>query len=168
MITQKEESLQTALQKCGLRELPKAIKLEDTRMCMSAIMLTKRVNGTEAYVYAENDGNGNLSIVADYGPCVAIYSIESIHPVKMLDKKIMPDLRSDKQIIEYLCKSAYDRSEIEPLLSKEGKTAEQIKADRETVRQYIGKVAVGFAKRQQAEAERVDEIKNYKSRISHE
>ena len=165
MIGIKEETLQMALQKTGLRELPKALKPSDMQTFLSAIVLTKRINGIESYAYAENDGDGGINIKEDFGPCVRIQSIESIHPVKTIDRKILPDLRSDKQIVEYLCKSRYDKNEIEGLLSKDGKTIEQIKEDRAIIKGYISKQAIDFAKRKDAEESRVNEMKSYKSRV---
>lgn len=166
MISQKEESLQLALQKTGLRKLPKAMKQDGTQTFLSAIVLTRRSNGTEAYAYAENDGDGKPHIKKDFGPCVTIASIEEVYPVQILDKKVIPDLRSDKQIMEYLSKGGYERSEIETLLSRADKTSEQINSDRNKVKQYVTRVAIECERRRAQEEERVAKIRSYKSRIN--
>lgn len=168
MITIKEASLQECLQVAGLIELPRSISPDENVAFMKAIVLTLRTNGQEAYCIAENDGDNGLSIVSDFGPSVAIRSIISIHPTQMIDKKVLPDFRSDKQIISYLCKSHYDNVLIERLLSKKDKTPEQIKADRDTIRGYVFKIAIEAAKKKENERERVENIKSYTSRIKNE
>lgn len=162
----KEESLYQCLQKTGLRELPEAFSPADNDKYtyLSAIVLTARTNGMEAYCVAENDGTG-LSVKHDYGPCAAIREIKAIYPVRKLDRSVVPDLRNDNEIKKYLCKNLYSTQEIETLLSRDGKSDERIKADREKVFQYVIKASVDFSNRKKQEAVRVAEVKSYKSRI---
>lgn len=154
------------LQKTGLRELPEALTYDenDKYTFLSAIVLTVRMNGMEAYCVAENDGTG-LSIRHDFGPCIAIREITRIFPIQRLDRSIVPDLKNDAEIRQYLCKNLYSTQEIDALLAYDGKSKEQIKADREKIFQYIIKASVDFSNRQKREVERVAEVKSYKSRI---
>lgn len=163
----KEESLYRCLQKTGLRELPEAITPTDNDKYtwLSAIVLTARTNGMEAYCVAENDGAG-LSIKHDFGPCVAIREIKTIYPVRKLDRSVIPDLRNDNEIRQYLCKSLYSTQEIDALLSVDDKSDTQIKTDREKLFQYIVKASVDFSNRKKQEEARVAEVKSYKSRIT--
>lgn len=166
-VTIKESSLQGCLQKLGLRALPKQ-ETGDRNNILQAVVLTRRTNGMESYCIAENDGSGKLAITKDFGPCAAIYSILAVYPIQSVDKKILPDFRSDKQIVDYLCKSIYNKEDIERLLSKEGKSPEQIKTDRKTVKDYVVKTAIDFEKRKAKEVERVAEVNAYTSRIQNE
>lgn len=165
MISQKEESLQACLQKVGLRVLPPALEKGSNDSFLTAIVLTKRMNGTEAYCYAENDGDNKPSIKIDYGPSVSIASIEAVYPVQRIDSRVVPHLRNDEEIVQYLCKNRYDTADIEKLLDNAGKTSDMIEKDRATVRSYILKTAIEFKKLNAKEEERVEEIKNYSKRI---
>lgn len=163
----KEISLQECLRKTGLRELPEPVAEGDydRYTFLSAIVLTVRMNGTEAYCVAENDGTG-LSIKHDFGPCSAIREITAVYPLQRLDRRVVPDLRTDEAIMQYLCKNKFSAEEIAALLSRDGKTDAQIKADRDKIRQYIVKTAVDENNRKKQEESRVAEVKSYKSRIS--
>ena len=162
----KDESLYQCLQKTGLRELPDAVTQQDNDKYtyLTAIVLTVRTNGMEAYCVAENDGAG-LSVKHDYGPCAAIREIKAVYPVRKLDRSVVPDLRNDAEIKQYLCKSLYSTQEIDALLSTDGKSPEQIKSDRDKIFQYVVKASVDFSNRKKQETERVAEVKSYKSRI---
>lgn len=168
MISIKDETLQGCLQKVGLPSLPDAIASDgsDGKTFLKAIVLVKRINGQESYCIARNDGYGKPEVIQDFGPYLPIHSIVSIHPVVALDKKVIPDLQSDEDIITYLCKSLYNEADIRALLDKGNKTPEQIKKDRAMVNGYIRKAAIDFATRQEKEVERVKESKTYKSRIT--
>lgn len=165
MISQKEESLQQCLQKVGLRELPPALEKGSTDSFLTAIVLTKRMNGTEAYCYAENDGDNKPTIKIDYGSSIGIVEIVSVHPVQRIDSRVVPHFRNDEEIVQYLCKNRYDKADIENLLDNTGKTSYMIEKDRATVRSYILKTAIEFQKLNAKEEERVEEIKNYSKRI---
>lgn len=153
-MTPQEETLQYALQDFGLRALPKEWKPNSNIIMIDGIAEVLKVGNIREYVKVSYDGH-KVSINRDYGQCLAIVKIEKIYAVNTVDKSILPDLRSDKQIIQYLCKSVYNVSDIEKLLSKEGKTPEQIKADREVIKGYINDLALKYQKRKLAEEKRV-------------
>lgn len=165
MITQKEESLIKCLNKVGLRELPPALEKGSADSFLTAIVLTKRMNGTEAYCYAENDGDNKPTIKIDYGPSIGIVEIVSVHPVQRIDSRVVPYLRNDEEIVQYLCKNRYNKDDIEKMLDDTNKTSDMIKKDRATVRSYILKTAIELQKLKVQEEERVEEIKNYSKRI---
>lgn len=169
-MTIKDETLQLCLQKAGLTELPEAISVDgsDGKTFMTAIALTLRSNGMESYCVVENDGMGKPFIKADFGPLAAVVEIKNIYPVQALDKSVLPPFKSDEDIVKYLCKSLYSEKEIRPLLNDNLKNKEQIAKDHATVKGYIVKAAMDFAKRKAAESERVKEIKTYKSRIKND
>lgn len=163
----KEETLQLALQKTGIRSLPKALTPNDSRVWITAIVLCRK-GGFETYALANNDGKGNPSITHDFGPCIVISEILSVHPIDCLDKRFTPDLRSDKAIITFLSKNGYDEALITAMLDKSAHdTAEEAKADRAKVKGLINQVAIMLAKKMLAEEERCKEIKDYANRIKH-
>lgn len=165
-MTPKEETLQLALQKTGLRALPKALTPNDSRVWITAIVLCRK-GSFETYALANNDGSGKPSITHDLGPCITISQILSVHPVEVLDKRFTPDLRSNDAIIKFLSKNGYDESLIASLLSKDDKTLEQAKEDKGIVKSYINNVAIILAKKTLAEEERCKGIKEYANRIQH-
>lgn len=160
-MTPKEETLQLALQKSGLRALPKALSANDNKIWLNAIVLVQKM-GIENYCMAVNDGNGNPSITQDFGQCIAISKILSIHPIEVLDRKYTPDLRSDKQIVEFLSKNGHNPDTITAMLDKtKHATPEDAKAARDKVKQYINQAAIKIARRQIAEKDRVNAIKEF-------
>lgn len=162
----KDETLQLALKEAGIISLPRGMSSASDKIWISAIVLTKRINGQESYAYALNDGSGKPVIKADFGPYLAISQILSIHPVESVEKRFQPDLRSDKQIVTFLSKNGYNPVEIEALLDKKTHdTPESIRSDRAKVKSYVTKVAITLAKQTLMEEKRVKDIKNYNSRI---
>lgn len=161
MITPKEETLQLALQDYGLRALPKAYNRDSGTVWITGIALVTKVLGQQEYVKCTNNGLGVPVITRDYGAVASIISVDAIYPVDCVDKRFTPDLRSDKAIITFLSKNGHQPSVIESLLSKEGKTPEQIKTDRATTRQYINQAAIKIAKKTLAEEARIAEMHKY-------
>lgn len=161
----KEETLQLALQKTGLRALPKAISANDTRVWINAIVLVQKM-GMETYCLAQNNGDGKPSITQDFGPCYAISEILSIHPIEVIDRRFTPNLRSDKAIVAFLSKNGYDEALITAMLDKSAhNTPEEAKADREKVKQFVMQVAIKIAQKTIVEEERCREIKEYAKRV---
>lgn len=159
MISVKEETLQLALQKTGLRELPKALLSDSQTVWVTAIVRVRKLTGIENYCLASNDGDGNVKITKDFGPAMVIKEILSIHPIETLDKRFKPDLRSDKAIIAFLVKNGYDEALITSMLDKKSHdTPESAKADRITVQTYVNKVAIGLSQRMLAEEKRCKNI----------
>ena len=161
-MTPQEETLQLALQETGLRALPSKITSGYNKTWLRAIALVTKIGGRKEYCLCDNDGNGRPIIKRDFGACAAIVSIDDLFPYEETEKADIPVLKTDKQIITYLCKSKYDKAEIEALLSTEGKTKEQIAADRATIDGYIKDLAVGYQKRKSDEVRRVRNLKNKK------
>lgn len=159
MITKKEETLQRCLEKTGLRKLPSTV--QEGKVWIDGIALVKRINGQEDYVLVQNDGDNNPNVVQDFGPCVMIHTIETIYPVNTVDRKFVPDLRSNKAVTEFLVRYNYDKDEITALLDKEGKTADRIAADRAKIKNYITKTSIRIAKDSIAETNRCLEIHKY-------
>lgn len=157
-MTPLEETLQLALQDFGLRALPKEWKPNAGAIFVDGIALVVKATGKEYARVANSDGK--ISIVRDYGRCSMVIAVEKYYAVNTIDKSAIPDLRSDKQIVQYLCKSVYDPAEIEALLSKEGKTPEQAKADRDEVKRRVNDLALKYQKRKLAEEKRVKNIGN--------
>lgn len=162
----KDETLQLALREAGVKTLPKSITPSDNMVWISAIALTKRINAQESYVCVVNDGEGNPIIKRDFGPYIAIADIISIHPIEMLNKRFIPDLRSDKQMIGFLEKNGYNPTIIANMLDKNSHaTPEAAKTDRARVKSFIHKAAIEIAKKALSEDKRIDKMKDYASRI---
>lgn len=164
MITPKDESLQMCLQKTGLRALPKALSQGENKIWINAIVLVRKI-GIENYCLATNNGFGLPQITQDFGPCIAITQIVSIHPIECVSGKFVPDLRSKQQIITFLVKNGHNEAVITELLNKDGKTPEQIKEDKAIVQGYINRAAVSLAKQELAERERCRNIREYAEKV---
>lgn len=165
MITVKQETLQRALEKTGLRELPKQIAADSTQIWITAIVMVEKAGGLQSYCLATNDGDGGVAITHDFGPSIAITKILSVYPVETLDKRFRPDLRSDKQVIIFLGKHGYDEATVAKMLDKAShETAESLAEDRRKVRAMVNKVAIGLSKQTLAEEDRCRNI-GMKSRI---
>lgn len=165
-MTDKDESLQLALQKVGLRSLPKEY---DGRgeVWIKAIALTERANGTQSYVLVENDGNGEPIVKRDLGKAVRIIGISAIYPYETMGKIQKPNLPFDSDTVIFLTKHGYNKEEIETLLNNEGKSREKVISDRAIVQKYIEEVSVRLATQKSNEIERQKEKnKSYKSRIT--
>lgn len=152
MITIKDKTLQECLEKTGLRELPKP--LQEGKVWIDGIALVTRINGIESYVLVQNDGEGNPNVVRDFGPCVMIKKIETIYPLNVLDKRSLPDLRSNKAMLDFLVRFGHDKEKAVALLNKDEKTEDEIAADRAAVKNSIFKIAIKLAKDNFAEEER--------------
>lgn len=138
--------LEEALRVAQVGDLPPEIDKDYKKHWLKAIVKIQRANGYIGYCLAVNDGNGGANIIRDFNPTGIIASILSIHPYEEATHNIIPRFANDAQVIKYLCKSDFKRSDVEPLLVTEGKTPEQIKADREIVRGYISQVAAKQAR----------------------
>lgn len=160
-ISEYDYTLVEALKAAHISVLPKAIMTEYNKIWVNALCLVTKAGGRQGFCLCENDGNGNCVIKQDFGTCATIIHIDTIFPYVEVDKKYIPDLRSDKQIIEFLCKSEHRRSDIEALLSKDGKTDEQIKADRATVKEYVNRLALKNAKMNEIERIRCERVVEY-------
>lgn len=138
-------TLETALRVAQLGDLPPAIDDAYKKHWLKAIVKIQRSNGEIGYCLAVNDGNNKPRIIRDFNPTGIIVRVLSVHPYEESTRNIIPSFRSDEQILNYFRKTDFKREEIESLLSKEGKTSEQIKADRELLNSYITQVAIGQA-----------------------
>lgn len=143
-----------ALKAIGWPDLPKAIDADYKKTWIQAIVKVRKYNGMESYALAVNDGDGKPRIIRDFGPAAIIAEVLSIHPYKEVESKavVVPRFVNDAQRIKYLHKFGHKDDDIAALLSKEGKTPEQIKADRETVDGYLEQAAIK-QERRLAEAE---------------
>lgn len=164
-ITVKQETLQRALQLTGLSELPKPLTQSNNATWIRAIVLVTKLGGIQSYCLADNNGFGLPAIKHDLGPSKCIVSIDAIYPYEKLDKRFTPDLRSDKQIVEFLSRNGHNAASIEALLSKEGKSQDDITADRAIVKSYIYNAGIQLAKKTLDEEQRCAEIKQYTKRI---
>lgn len=156
-----EETMMECLSACGLRELPPKLDATDKRTWLRAICEVLKVGGRREFCLCENDGKGTVVIKRDFGICASIVQVCAIHPFEFADKTIVPTFKRDAEILHYLSKSCYDRAEIEKLLSIDGKSPEQIEADRSEITRRINDVALGMQKRKADEKKRVEEIKKF-------
>lgn len=138
--------LEEALRVAQIGDLPPEIDGNYKKHWLKAIVKIQRSNGNIGYCLAVNDGNGGANIIRDFNPTGIIVNILSVHPYEEATRNIIPRFANDAQVIKYLCKSDFNRSDVELLLATEGKTPEQIKADREVVNSYIMQVATKQAR----------------------
>lgn len=134
--------LEEALSIARLGDLSPAIDEKYRKQWIKAIVKVQRSNGSTGYCLAVNDGSDKPLIVRDLCPNGIIVNILSIHPYEESSDNIIPHFKSDAQVVKYLCKNRYDRAEVERLISLEGKTPEQIKADRDILKGYIRAAAM--------------------------
>lgn len=167
-LTEKETTLQECLQECGLRELPSAIGADYKGTWLRAIALVTKVGGRKNYVLCENDGHGHPNIKRDFGYCAAIVFVDFIYPYEFADNTIVPTFKDDNEIIHYLCKSRYDRVEVESLLAVDSKSPEQIEADRSEINRRINDIALSAQKSKIEEKKRVRAIKEYAEKVKSE
>lgn len=133
--------LEEALRIAQLGDLPPAIDDAYKRHWLKAIVNIQRSNGEIGYCLAVNDGNNKPRIIRDFNPTGIIVRVLSVHPYEESDRDIVPRFVNNEQILKYLCKYGYQRSELTALITKDGKTAEQINADNELIKGYIRQVA---------------------------
>lgn len=158
-MTPLEETLGEVLSDFGIRELPPEWNPNGDTTLVDGIALVVKATGNEYCKVANKDGK--TSVVKDYGRCAAILRIEKIFAVNTISKFNIPQFKSKDEVIHFLCKSVYDRAEVEALLSTDNKSPEQIKADRSEIKRRIDELLIGYANRKNAERKRVDEIKQY-------
>ena len=143
-------TLESALRVAQIGDLPLAIDETYKKHWLKAIVKIQRSNGETGYCLAVNDGNNKPRIIRDFNPTGIIVRVLSVHPYEESTRNIIPFFNTEEQVIKYLCKSDFKRSEVEALLSKEGKSKEQIEADKEQIKGYIRQVSMKQA--QQVEA----------------
>lgn len=136
------KGLEIALKVAQVGDLPPEIDKDYKKHWLKAIVKIQRTNGDIGYCLAVNDGSDKPNIVRDPYPTGIIAGVLSIHPYEECDKNILPRFQNDEQVVRYLCKSDFSRSEIEPLIAVDGKTPEQIERDRNVLRGYIKQVAI--------------------------
>lgn len=163
-----EQTMMECLSATGLRELPPKLDANEKRTWLRAIALCTKVGGIKNYVLCENDGHGHPNIKRDFGYCAAIVFVDFIYPYEFADNTIVPTFKDDNEIIHYLCKSRYDRSDIESLLSVDGKSPEQIEADRSEINRRINDIALSAQKSKIEEKKRVRAIKEYAEKVKSE
>lgn len=149
-MSSQEITMQECLSVTGLRMLPAKITPSYDKTWIRAIALVTKAGGRREYVLCENDGHDKPVIKRDFGICAAILRIEEIYPYEEADRTIVPMFKNDAEIIHYLCKSKYDKAEIEALLKA---------GDREEIQRRIHEVALGMQKRKKSEEERVRKMK---------
>lgn len=154
-----EQTMMECLSATGLRELPPKLDANEKRTWLRAIALCTKVGGIKNYVLCENDGHGKAVVKRDFGRAACIVFIDSIHPYEFADNTIVPTFKDDNEIIHYLCKSKYDRAEIEALLKN---------GDREEINRKINAVAMSAQKSKKSEEARVKKIKEYAEAVKAE
>ena len=158
MLTPKQITLQEALSDAKLTDLPKEWTPDSNVTWITAIVLCTKIGGIHEYVRCVNDGDNRPIVKRDYGKPATIIKYDRIFPIHTLEKRFMPDLRSDKAIIAFLEKCGYKTEVIEAKLNKEGKSPEDVKADRAVVKTLVTKAAIKLAQTTLAEEERCKNI----------
>lgn len=139
------DTMVSALNECGLGELP--TKLGRSDVWAKAILKVTKSDGSRNYCIAENTQDTFPKIIKDYGNMAAITKIEAIYPVLLLDKTNMPDLRSQKDCINYLSVHGVDKDMVAKLLNTkdvngEPKSEEETSKGKKAVKDMIIKNAI--------------------------
>lgn len=144
MITNEEKTLSEALFCAGLTSLPKE---NSESLWIKAIVKVKKCDNSNNYAIALNSADGKPSVIRDFGNMARIVKIENVYPFYIMPKDAIPDLRNRQDIIEYLSNMCgYTVEEATLLMSRKkadgtDKTADEIKADKETAKKVITEVA---------------------------
>lgn len=163
-MTTKEYSKLQVLDITKLGNMPPILDANDKRTWTKAIGLVKKRNGCENYVLLEN--NGNVKIKQDFGTIAMIAEILEIRPYDFVSPQVKPRLQCDADIIKFLKLHKYDESIIAALLSREGKSQEQIEKDHAIVKGYVTAVTIKLDNEEKEEYARVQRIA--KSRITYQ
>lgn len=135
--------------------MPQPLKATDSKRWVKAVVKTKTAFG---YGYAMADNiSSKPSLKRTFGKSAAIISIEEIYPYEFLESRFMPRFKNDAQIREFLRRNELPEPYIDSLLSKEGKTIEQQKADRATIDNIINDIALGIASKTLVDEEKMRE-----------
>lgn len=164
-MTPLEETLGEVLSDYGIREIPPEWNPNESTL-VDGIALVVKSTGKEYCKVANKDGK--IAIVRDYGRCAVILRIEKIFAVNTITKADIPKFANSDEIIHYLCKSRYDRAEVESLLSVDGKSPEQIESDRSEINRRINDIALLAQKSKIEEKRRVRAIKEYAEKVKSE
>lgn len=118
-LTSEQESLFDVLNEYHIAELPEELnaELEGKAVWLSAVVKVRKCNGKVNYAMAVNDGYGNPRVIRDYGSPAAIVGIESIYPVKTLDRSNFPSTKDKNKCITYLASNGIDKDLLESLYS---------------------------------------------------
>lgn len=142
-MTNEEKTLFEALSCAGLSALPKE-KTDD--LWVKAIVKVTKCDNSKNYAIAMNTVSGKPDIIRDFGNTARIVKVEEVYPYYVMPKSSIPDLRNKQDIITYLKTYGYEEEHLNTLLAKKkadgtDKTAEEIKADKETLKSYVLRTA---------------------------
>ena len=104
MITE-EQSLFYAIQYTGAGLLPEIA--DETKIWVRAIARVRKVTTNYEYVVVKHtfeNGKDTYSVVKDCGNSSRIYELVSLHPCEYVNSENVPELKTNKDIIAYLCK----------------------------------------------------------------
>lgn len=107
------------------------------KVWIQAVVKVTKCDGSSNYAVANNNGNGKPSIIKDFGNMAAIVRIENIYPSVYLNNGDIPNFRMKKDVASYLVYNGFNEEEVNQLMSSEGKSAEEIKADNENLKSMV-------------------------------
>lgn len=165
MITELEITLQAALSMYGLRELPDEWNPQSGNKVIDGIALVTKIGGIREYCKIATTSDGGFAVKKDFGKCARIISIDKVYPVNVLEKRHDIKFHNDAEIVTFLRQNGHKDKDIEALLSKDGKTPEQIDADRATIDRYVNAATIETKQKMLKEEERCKEISAYSKRI---
>jgi hypothetical protein len=156
-MTEQELTLQQCLQQLGLTELPAPINGSTDYIWVRGIVCVQKTNGTKAYCIAHNNGKEML-IKRDFGAPAKVDRVLEIYPLEQILKtRLLSDVNDKAGTLRTLCDWGYSREAVIELMTEEGKTAENIAADKAKLQQMIVEVSAEYERNRTAEEERAVE-----------
>jgi glutaredoxin 2 len=144
-MTKLEISLQEALESAGLVCLPDQLDTNSKQIWLKAIGLVRKINGSRNYVLLAQKDGVTPQIIQDFGDTARIMRLEVIYPYYFLEKRFIPKLKTDEDILKYLSVHSKEAQRAPALLNNANKSFEQINADRKAVKAMVIKAAVAYA-----------------------
>lgn len=115
-----QESLITAMQYLGIRNLP---EVEDkSKIWVKSLALVRKADGSMSYAVIEKDCNAKNKCVADFGNISAIKEYIEYYPISYLQDSYLPKFKTKgkEERIKHLCLfGGYSKEELEKKSVKE-------------------------------------------------
>lgn len=141
-MTEKEEkSLFDSLAAAGLSILPEKLK-SDSAVWLQAVARVLKRDNSRNFCLVENDGFNKPKVTKGFGNIAIIEEFESIYPYTFLNDTYLPNFKNRKDIHNYLVDNGLQEEKSLNLLSKRGKTEEELAKDKQTIIDLVYCIAI--------------------------
>lgn len=163
-----EKTRLEAMRYANIKCMPLNIKDRQGCWWIKALGIVRKVNMLRSYAILEQDVDG-IKIKHLFGSQAQVVAIEEIFPYEEMERRFIPKLKSDEDTVRFLYREYQDEEGLRALLSSEGKTIEEVKRDRQTIRNLVLRLAIKYGKetvtdesRYRREYERKEKQRSYK------